>query len=85
MGWVVGLGLAVALLLLLRILAQPMGLLLLALLRAAGGYAVLWVLNGVGLLVGLHLPLNPVTALMVGILGLPGILALYLLQRIQSL
>ncbi|MEW5933162.1 MAG: pro-sigmaK processing inhibitor BofA family protein [Bacillota bacterium] len=38
-----------------------------------GGLA-LWAVNLAGALFGLHLPLNPATALAVGYLGIPGLL-----------
>lgn len=66
----------------LRLLAEPARYVGLVLLRAAGGYLVLWALNGAGLLLGYHLPLNPATAAVVGILGAPGLVAVLLLQRL---
>lgn len=46
-----------------------------------GGIA-LFVVNVVGGLFGLHLPINPVSALSVGYLGVPGLVLLFVLQRI---
>lgn len=48
--------------------------------RAAIGYLVLWTLNLVGIAAGYHLPLNPITAAVAGVLGLPGLAAIAVLQ-----
>ncbi|NPV70044.1 MAG: pro-sigmaK processing inhibitor BofA [Firmicutes bacterium] len=48
------------------------------------GGLVLWGINVIGALVGLHLPLNPVAAFLSGYLGVPGILLVYALQRILT-
>jgi len=42
--------------------------------RAILGALALWAVNLAGSLFGLHLPLNPATALAVGYLGVPGVL-----------
>ena len=44
------------------------------------GGALLYLINLVGANVGLHLPLNPITALVVGFLGIPGVILLLVLQ-----
>lgn len=82
--WLVWLAAMLGAFLALRLLAEPARYLVLVLLRATGGYLVLWAVNAVGLLLGYHLPLNPVTALIVGVLGIPGFLALILLQRLYT-
>lgn len=69
---------------LVHLLAEPARYAALAAGRAGLGYLALWVLNGLGLLAGFHLPLNPVTALVAGVLGVPGVLAVYLLSRIYG-
>lgn len=40
--------------------------------RTGVGLAALWALSGVGGLVGLHLGVNLVNALVLGVLGVPG-------------
>lgn len=40
------------------------------------GGAMLWIVNLVGSLAGFHLALNPVSALLAGYLGIPGLLLL---------
>jgi inhibitor of the pro-sigma K processing machinery len=47
------------------------------------GGVLLYVINVVGGNVGLHLPLNPVTALVVGFLGIPGVILLLVLQYLM--
>lgn len=44
------------------------------------GGVLLYLINLVGVKVGLHLPLNPVSALVVGFLGIPGVILLLVLQ-----
>ncbi|HHV08244.1 MAG TPA: pro-sigmaK processing inhibitor BofA [Firmicutes bacterium] len=47
-----------------------------------GGIA-LWLLNFMGSFLGIFIPINPITALTVGFLGLPGILLIFLLQHLS--
>lgn len=75
--WMVG---GLILILLLAALRRPLGWLARLAARTAAGLAVLWVLNGVGGLVGLHLGLNLVNALVLGVLGAPGLGLLLLLD-----
>jgi inhibitor of the pro-sigma K processing machinery len=63
-----------------RYLARPLLWLLRAAWRIAWGGALVWVVDAVGRSAGLHIALNPVTAGVVGFLGVPG-LAVLLLQR----
>ncbi|MFO7171725.1 MAG: pro-sigmaK processing inhibitor BofA family protein [Bacillota bacterium] len=83
-GWLVWVALAVAGAVVLQWLAEPLRYLGLLAGRMALGYLGLWALNLVGLVAGFHLPLNPVTGLVVGVLGLPGLGAVYLLHRLYS-
>ncbi len=46
------------------------------------GGIVLWLLNLVGGLIGVRIAINPLTALLVGFLGLPGVILILLLQFI---
>ncbi len=61
---------------LLRVLVIPLRYGLLILYNALVGGAVLLVVNLIGGLFGFHLALNPVTAIIVGFLGVPGLLLL---------
>lgn len=82
--WVLWLGVLVVGYLALRLLAEPAWYAGLAMGRGVLGYVALWVINGLGLLVGLHLPLNPFTALVAGILGVPGTIAIWVVSRLYS-
>jgi len=44
------------------------------------GAVILWIINFVGKGAGIHIGLNPITAVAVGIFGLPGVIAILLLQ-----
>lgn len=71
------LGLAV-----LRVLGDPLLRLLRLLACCLAGGLALWAVNQVGGPVGFHIGLNPVSAAVVGLLGVPGLVALGLLRLI---
>jgi len=48
------------------------------------GVISLWVFNLLGVSLGFHMPLNPVTALIAGYLGIPGVVLLVAVQRVVS-
>lgn len=48
--------------------------------RGLAGGAAVWALDWAGRSVGLHVALNPATALVAGVLGLPGLAALVALS-----
>lgn len=62
------------------ILRRPLGALLRLLLRCAAGLGAIWLFNLAGGLIGVQVGLNPLTGLAVGLLGLPGVGLLLLLQ-----
>ena len=68
--------------LLLRIIALPVRLGVKILLNSACGFACLWRLNWIAGFTGIFFPINPVTALIAGFLGLPGIALLAVVQFI---
>ncbi len=68
------------LILLVRIATLPLKLGLRLLLNTLAGYLCLFALNWLGLLWGLALSINLVTALIVGVFGLPGLAALLLIR-----
>lgn len=77
-GWLLG-GL-VAIYLLSQIVREP-GMLLVNLGKALlFGVIGLFLLNLVGQYIQLHIPINPVTALLTGMLGVPGLAALIIIQ-----
>ena len=59
--------------LLLRIIAAPLRLGVKVLLNSACGFVCLWLLNWISGFTGIFFPINPITALIAGFLGLPGI------------
>ncbi|MFZ5823800.1 MAG: pro-sigmaK processing inhibitor BofA family protein [Bacillota bacterium] len=69
-------------LMLLHVLAKPLEVALRVLGSSLVGGLVLWVVNLAGGLVGFHIGLNPVSAMIVGVLGVPGLLGLGLLRAI---
>ena len=72
----------VLVLVLLRIIAMPVRLAVKVFLNSACGFACLWLLNWISGFTGIFFPINPVTALIAGFLGLPGIVLLAISQWI---
>lgn len=68
--------------LLLKILKTPLKWVWKLLINAAGGFISLFVLNFLGGFVGLSLEITWLNAIVVGILGLPGVLLLLLIKYI---
>ena len=68
--------------LLLRIIAAPVRLAVKVLLNSACGFACLWLLNWISGFTGIFFPINPITAVIAGFLGLPGIAVLAMAQLI---
>ena len=62
------------------IFLRPIGCLLRLLVNAIGGFVMLFALNYLGQFIGISLGLNWFNALIVGILGLPGVGLLLILQ-----
>lgn len=67
---------------LLRLLVLPIRWCWKLILNSACGFACLWLLNSVSGFTGLYFPINYVTAIIAGFLGLPGIGLLAVLQFI---
>ena len=63
-----------------RVLYTPLRWALTLLINGLLGGAALWLLNWIGGLFGFSLPLNPLTALLVGVLGIPGLVLVALLK-----
>ncbi len=63
-----------------RLFYLPMRWLLVVLYNGLIGGVVLWLLNLVGSVVGLHIAINPLTALIAGFLGIPGVVILAIIQ-----
>lgn len=66
--------------LLLKLLLTPMKWVMKLGIHALGGLICLWLLNGVSGFTGLVLPVNAVTVLLSGTLGIPGIALVALLE-----
>lgn len=69
--------------LLAKILATPFRLFFRLVVNGVMGGILLWVLNLVGGFIGIHLPINPFTALVAGFMGIPGILVLLAIQYLM--
>jgi len=65
-----------------RMLLGPIRLVLKLMYNAVVGGLILVLLNFIGNYVGLHIALNPVNALIVGFLGVPGVLLLIVLKNL---
>ena len=64
------------------LLLVPLKFLLRFLISGIIGGVALWILNQVGGLIGVTIAINPITALTIGLLGIPGLLLILLLQFI---
>ncbi len=64
------------------LLLVPLKIILKFIVNGLIGGVVLFILNYVGKLIGVTIAINPVTALIVGFLGIPGIILILLLQFI---
>ena len=68
------------LMLLLKLLVLPIRWFWKVFVNSGCGFLCLWLLNSISTFTGLLFPINAVTALIAGFLGLPGILLLAILQ-----
>lgn len=67
---------------LIRLLFTPVKYTLFVLYHAVVGGLVLFCINILGAFAGIHLPLNLVSAVCAGYLGMPGVILLFALQRV---
>ena len=67
---------------LIRLMSLPIQLGWKLLINSLGGFACLWILNAISGFTGVRFPINAVTALTAGFLGLPGILLLAAVQLV---
>ncbi len=79
---VLGLLCALAVLGVIRLFSAPLRLALRILLNTLLGFAALFLLRLAAPLTGLTLGLNPINALIVGVLGVPGLVLLILLKLV---
>jgi len=66
-----------------RLLLVPLKILLKLVYNGLIGGAILFLVNLVGGYFGLYIPINPITALVAGFLGVPGVILLVLLQFLR--
>lgn len=66
-----------------KVLIVPFKYISRLLINAVIGGFLLWVLNIFGSFIGLHIAINPITALTAGFLGIPGVVLLVVLQYIM--
>ena len=64
----------------LKILSLPMKLIIKLVLNGLVGGVVIWLINLIGASFGFAITLNWITALVVGILGIPGVIILTIIQ-----
>ena len=67
-------------LIVIKLLFRPMKWTLRAALHGLGGFACLWLINSAAAFTGLTLPVNAVTVLLSGTLGIPGLALVALLE-----
>ena len=67
-----------------RVLIMPLKIVVKLIYNALIGGGVLLILNFIGGYIGLHIALNPITALLVGFLGVPGVIMLLVIQYILA-
>ena len=67
-----------------RVLLLPMRLVCKTAIYAGSGFLCLWLLNSASGFTGLFLPINAVTVLIAGILGVPGIGLIALLEVLSA-
>lgn len=73
---------AIALCVLLRLIMLPIRWFWKIFLNSACGFLCLWLMNTIAGFTGIYFPINAVTVVVAGFLGLPGIGALALVQTI---
>ena len=61
-----------------RMFLMPVKLMFRLIYNGIIGGVILWIVNMIGVYFGFTIPLNPITALVVGFLGLPGVVLLIL-------
>lgn len=66
-----------------KIFVAPMKVIGRLIINAIIGGILLWVIDYFGVYIGLRIPINPVTALIAGVLGVPGIVLLIVLQYLM--
>jgi inhibitor of the pro-sigma K processing machinery len=73
---------ALVALIVVKLLLKPMKWTLRAVIHGLGGFACLWLVNTTAVFTGLTLPVNAVTVLLTGTLGIPGLALVTLLEML---
>lgn len=73
---------ALVALIVVKLLLKPMKWTLRAVSHGLGGFACLWLVNTTAVFTGLTLPVNAVTVLLTGTLGIPGLALVTLLEML---
>jgi inhibitor of the pro-sigma K processing machinery len=63
-----------------RLFLTPLRLVVRLLFNAAVGGILLWLANLLGRYIGISIPINPITALLAGFLGVPGVVLVVAVQ-----
>ena len=71
---------AVVAFIVLKLLVKPMKWTFRAAIHGLGGFACLWLVNCTAVFTGLTLPVNAVTVLLAGTLGIPGLVLVTVLE-----
>lgn len=82
MTYLIFFGCLIAIIIIAKILAWPFKLIIKLIVNIVLGGLLLLVVNTIGGGFGLHIPFNAITALVSGILGIPGVILLIILQYI---
>lgn len=68
--------------LVLRILLKPIKWGIKLLIHAVSGFVLLWIINFVGGMIGLHLGVTWLSCIIAGIFGIPGVIVMFLMHLI---
>ena len=79
---ILGILIVLAVLLVFKLFSLPIRLVFRILINTAAGFALLLIFNYIGMYLGLSIGINIINALLIGILGIPGLLLLVFLTMI---
>ena len=79
---ILGILIVLAVMLIFKLFSLPIRLVFRILINTAAGFALLLIFNYIGMYLGLSIGINIINALLIGILGIPGLLLLVFLTMI---
>lgn len=79
---ILGILIVLAVMLVFKLFSLPIRLVFRILINTAAGFALLLIFNYIGMYLGLSIGINIINALLIGILGIPGLLLLVFLTMI---